>query len=114
MAVPLAPTAGEPIAEAWGDVVHDAVVAQDIQTGYADVAVTGTGVSVNITFPRPFASAPIVVVSGTNAVAQDLVAKVAYNPYPSATGFTAVVQSATLATHTGTVRAFWIAYGPRA
>jgi len=64
MAVPTPPTAGEPIAEAWGDVVHDQVVARDFQGGAASI--TGNGgptADVTVTFSRPFASTPVAQVS---------------------------------------------------
>jgi hypothetical protein len=67
MAVPTPPTAGEPIAEAWGDLVHDAVVAQDIQVGVGTIAGGASSGTLAVVFPRPFASAPKVFVSGTDA-----------------------------------------------
>jgi hypothetical protein len=112
MAVPTPPTAGEPVAEAWGDVVHDAVVAMDIQVGSLNITHSAQpSVSVAVTFPRPFASAPIVVASLDNAVSASMVPKVLT---PTATGFTAISQDTGSTARTGTTRYSWIAYGARA
>lgn len=112
MAVPTPPTAGEPIAEAWGDVVHDAVVAMDLQYGTAITPATGSGVdtsNVSVVFPRPFASAPMVLAGsqagGFIAVASSI----------TPTGFTLTnsnrVQGAgSIGQRINT----WFAYGPRA
>jgi hypothetical protein len=113
MAVPTAPAAGEPIAEAWGDVVHDSIVAMDIQVGTANVAVAGavSGVT-TVTFPRPFASAPVVVASMQST-------SVAYVPFvngpPTATTVSVGFSHKTAGTSfTDTRQVTWIAYGPRA
>ena len=63
MAVPARPVSGAPIDSAWGGVVHDAIVAQDIQHGKASVVLTAASeVGFTVTFARPFAAAPDVVV----------------------------------------------------
>jgi hypothetical protein len=118
MAVPTPPTAGEPIAEAWGDVVHDAVVAMDIQQGYADISATSATVAgLAVTFPRAFAagSVPSVITSIGGASS----GTAGGNPWApghygaSPTGFTIRASVATAQSVTN-LRIHWIAYGPRA
>jgi hypothetical protein len=55
------PSSGQPIATAWGDEVHDAL--EGIQAGSALATGSGATGSVVVTFPRPYAAAPVVVVS---------------------------------------------------
>jgi len=112
MAVPTAPAAGEPIAEAWGDVVHDSIVAMDIQSGVVNLTLTATNVAnVVVTFPRPFAAPPIVVAcyQSTN---QSFLANV--HGAPTATQVTIGLSTKTAANVTDTRPVSWIAYGPRA
>jgi len=110
MAVPTAPAAGEPIAEAWGDVVHDAVVAQDMQAGTASVSWSASSVSasVQITFPRPFASAPNVVCAMTHAHYTVSVINIS----PTTATFQGRRTDGT--NQTVSVSAQWFAIGPRA
>lgn len=63
MAVPAAPTAGEPILEPWGDVVHNAIVDMDVQAGIANLNFANAAFSgaLVIVFPRPFNAVPVVV-----------------------------------------------------
>lgn len=118
MAVPTPPTAGEPIAEAWGDVVHDAVVAQDIQAGIVSVPFANTGaVAQAVTFPRPFAAPPTVMltgqwVSGVTGMGGPVCSF--QGGLPTTTGFTARIANQSGAAITTTVPVQWIAYGPRA
>jgi hypothetical protein len=112
MAVPVAPAAGEPIAEAWGDVVHDAIVARDIQSGNSATpnAASGTGElsgTVTIVFPRPFAAPPQVVAMASNAHH--------YVALSSVTATQVVLISKRVGQTTGVgVALAWIAIGPRA
>jgi len=112
MTVPAAPTAGEPIAEAWGDVVHDSIVAMDMQAGDNPVAVAAavSGQTV-VTFPRPFAAVPIVVAS----MRSTSVAYIAMVSAVTTTQVTLVMSHKTAGTSfTDTRSVSWIAYGPRA
>lgn len=115
MAVPAAPTAGEPIAEAWGDVVHDAIVAQDLQFGYAQGTFSANnGINVAVTFPRPFGGAgPYVLVSANDAITAAVTAKITAGTITT-TGFSCKLSTATGATASGTVGFYWVAFGPRA
>lgn len=112
MTVPTAPAAGEPIAEAWGDVVHDSIVAMDIQVGEAVTPSTASGVdtsNVSVVFPRPFATPPIVLAGSKSgsfiAVASNI----------TTGGFTLTNSFRTQGTGSHGARTNqWIAYGPRA
>ena len=113
MAVPTRPVSGSVVEFAWGQVAHDTAVAMDIQAGYVDVAVTAAASrTLLVTFPRPFASTPTVVVSGDSATA-GLVAKTSQTTPPTPTAFTAVAQHVAGTSGTWTLRLAWIAYGPR-
>ena len=115
MAVPTPPTAGEPIAEAWGDVVHDAVVAMDIQSGVTNVSLAAQSeASVTVVFPRPFAAPPVICmgmpeIGGTTQ--RPVTAK--WNS-KTATQFGCLVQTGGGAITAGPFPVNWIAYGPRA
>lgn len=112
MAVPTAPAAGEPIAEAWGDVVHDTAVAMDIQSGVVNCVHSANMVSApaQVTFPRPFASPPVVTLgsqnfnysAGTNGAGS------------SPTGIVVQTFRISQTAPTATIPVYWIAYGPRA
>jgi len=111
MAVPTAPAAGEPIAEAWGDVVHDGIVAMDIQVGTVPISLVSAGVgSATVTFPRPFAAPPIVLAScaSTNLSYFTNVGAV------TATQATLTMTTKSGANATDTRNTNWLAYGPRA
>jgi hypothetical protein len=117
MAVPTPPTAGEPIAEAWGDVVHDAVVAMDIQAGKQQITIpSGAEVGVAVVFPRPFAAPPVVVIGTESAGGVNGRIVIARKSAITATGFTCWLQSSSGAAVAGSVTQTtdWIAYGPRA
>jgi hypothetical protein len=111
MAVPAAPAAGEPIAEAWGDIVHDEIVAMEIQTGVVTITHASNPVAnANVTFPHPFAEAPIVILTCDN---YNFVA--GHNgTQPTATGFVASSARTSGTAATNTVHIAWIAYGKRA
>jgi|1185.fasta_scaffold819523_1 hypothetical protein len=109
MAVPTAPAAGEPIAEAWGDVVHDMVVGRDIQSGSANIPnMTQADGIVNVVFPRPFAAAPNVITGGAwagmNVCAQQI----------TATGFQMAGRRMDASNTPITYPGYWIAIGTRA
>lgn len=110
MAVPAAPAAGEPIAEAWGDVVHAQVVDMEIQVGTVSTTHTNqqTSPQVNVVFPHPFAAPPMVALGCTNFnYAAGLSAPA------SATGFNISTWRYT-GNANGTIATQWIAYGKRA
>jgi hypothetical protein len=112
MAVPIAPTAGEPIAEAWGDVVHNTVVATDIQTGYVPISINNSQQgSAVVTFPRPFADNPVIVAMIISAAggALGLLVQAAA---ASATQVTLRLSTSATTTISG-VGVMWIAIGPR-
>ena len=112
MAVPNRPAAGGVVESGWGGVVHDTAVAQDIQTGSATLTHTAANLSnqVTITFPRPFAAPPVVVMVSNNF--NYVVAPAGNVATPTAV----VIQSKRVdgSAPTGTVVCQWIAYGPRA
>jgi len=115
MAVPVAPAAGEPIAEAWGDVVHDSIVAMDLQSGSATATVTAGTNAANVTvvFSRPFASAPNVIATVGPMVSNVFVCNVV------SISATQVVLNALRKDETNQgssvgIPVQWFAYGPRA
>jgi hypothetical protein len=88
--------------------VHDTVVAMDIQgaTVIVNVVAGGTGSTI-VTFPRPFAAPPIVMVSA-NAAATDTV---------QVTVDTVTATSCRVSLKSPSVFGWtcrWLAYGPRA
>lgn len=115
MAVPTAPAAGEPIAEAWGDVVHAQVVAQEIQTMRFQVTAPGnsTFADKGVVFAHPFAagSKPVVILSMESV-----------DPIAVTAGATAITENGftcRIAKGTGNLSSFnWsvmaVAIGPRA
>jgi len=112
MAVPARPTSGTPIETAWGQVAHDTAVAMDVQAGSATVTTTATvATDITITFPRPFASVPVVTCGaiGGNSILGALVS------IPTATQCAIRVfkrDGSNLAAGSTVVQ--WMAYGPRA
>jgi len=116
MAVPARPTSGVPIETAWGQVAHDAAVAMDIQAGYVDITVSSATIAAAaVTFARPFATIPTIVVAVGGATA----GTTGGNPWnagftqPTAAGFNMRMHNAVAASVTN-LRCHWIAYGPRA
>jgi hypothetical protein len=115
VAVPTPPTAGEPIAEAWGDVVHDAVVAMDIQVGRANVPINNsTSGSLAITYPRPFAAPPTVVAMIVESNSGPGLAGHVQTPGGGTAAGTTLRVSGFASNLTVTLPVDWIAYGPRA
>lgn len=115
MAVPARPTSGAPIESAWGDIVHDAIVAMDIQSGKAAATLPNAVLITNVavTFPRPFAAPPIVVAS----VADAGTSSVNFNAGVTgitATGCTLGVREVRETVTSQALSIGWIAYGPRA
>jgi hypothetical protein len=110
MAVPNRPAAGGVVESAWGDIVHDEVVAQEIQTGtfMANIAQNGS-VQVPVTFPHPFASAAWVVVFAQISAAAGNRAYVSVQSV-TANGFDLGVGGGTAWNYSG----WYLAYGPRA
>lgn len=110
MAVPTRPAAGAPIETAWGDVVHDGVVAMEIQTGTAILVFSNVAVSaiLVVTFPHPFASTPLVFLTpqDTGNITIGLRAK-------DATSFQMQGRDSREAAITANSPIGWIAYGPR-
>jgi hypothetical protein len=115
VAVPTAPAAGEPIAEAWGDVVHDAVVAMDVQAGVGNVNFPNAAVSDQpiIVFPRPFALPPVVVITigGSSSGAN---VHIGLRAAPTATQFQVQAREVRESAVNANMPFQWIAYGPRA
>jgi hypothetical protein len=118
MAVPARPVSGEPVASAWGNVVHDTAVVLDVQTGYVDLS--GTSVTIvgsAVTFARPFAAGSVPAV--ITAVGGASAGTAGGNPWipghygASATGFTIRAAVAAAATVTN-LRIHWVAIGLRA
>jgi hypothetical protein len=113
MAVPARPTSGAPTEAAWGQVAHDTAVAQDIQTGSANVTVSAsTQGSVVVTFPRPFAGTPTVTCMIGPSSSGAALAYSSQAAAVSATAFT--LRLAGGGSTTFTVPVMWIAVGPRA
>jgi hypothetical protein len=111
MTAPNRPAAGALVDSAWGQVVHDAVVAQDMQSGLASVvASSDASAGVEVAFPRPFASAPIVLVSqDANSAGW-----IAYAGAITANGFRASAATKAGNAASGTIPVAWLAIGPRA
>jgi hypothetical protein len=108
LAVPTRPAPGIPIASDWGGVVHDSIVAQDVQAGTA----SATG-NTPVTFPRPFGGIPTVVVSMSGAPGGSF-RLIPRSNAATASGFVAYLYTGDNTTATATVPVSWIAYGPRA
>lgn len=114
MAVPTRPVGGASIESAWGGVVHDAAVAQDIQTGVATVPTTVAARNeLVVVFPRPFAAPPAVfvtalgfqtTVAGLTNAAATTATQTTLAVFPNAGGSNAV----------GSIQVNWLAIGPRA
>jgi hypothetical protein len=112
MSVPARPAAGGVVESGWGQIVHDMAVALDVQTGTASPPVNaGSEASgeLRVTFPRPFASPPVVLLTTTN---YNYIAGLDGST-PDATGFTFAVR------RPGDTRGhgaptMWLAIGPRA
>lgn len=110
MAIPARPVAGALLDSAWGGLVHDAIVAFDIQAGAFTAVHTSqqTSPQVNVTFPRPFGAPPMMGLASTNFnYAVGLAAPA------TATGFGAASWRFSGAA-SGSIVHQWIAYGPRA
>lgn len=115
MVVPARPVAGAPIETAWGDVVHDTVVALDVQVGRANVTVNNsTQGSLAIVYPRPFASPPTVVAMIVESNSGPGLAGHVQTPGGGTALGTTLRVSGFAANLTVTLPVDWIAIGPRA
>jgi hypothetical protein len=113
MTVPTRPADNAPVDTAWGDAVHDTVVANDIQYGTTAISISAsTQGSVTITFPRTFASTPVVVAIIVSTAGGALGLWCQANVV-SATQVTLRLSAAASTTIAG-VPVHWIAIGPRA
>lgn len=112
MTVPARPTSGAPIDSAWGGVAHDAAVAQDIQAGTFGVPTSpSTVATATLTFPRPFASPPAVVLTAYTGGGT----QTAFCHAPTAAGVViGVVPNSGGNLPAGTTTVAWVAIGPRA
>jgi len=113
MAVPARPTSGVPIETAWGQVAHDAAVAQDFQSGKVVISVPagGSRFDYTLTYPRPFASEPVFVAWALNGAIMLAVGVSIPTPTTSVIGLCRK-DGATITATSVTVE--WIAVGPRA
>jgi hypothetical protein len=115
MAVPARPAAGAVVATDWGQVVHDTAVALDIQSGRVTIVFSASAVSSapTVTFPRPFAAAPVVIatVGGPTYPGVNINVGVA-----SVTPTNCLVQAREVreSALSGNNEVEWIAIGPRA
>jgi hypothetical protein len=112
MAVPARPVSGNVVDSAWGQVAHDTAVAMDLQAGVANMpsAVAGNA-SMTVTFPRPFASPPVVTVGGPGGSSFFMCQVGAI----TATTVVLLVRDIRDAQGgTGVTTLQWMAYGPRA
>lgn len=113
MAVPARPVGGASIESAWGQVVHDTAVAQDIQHGVASIVIAAsTQGSLVVTFPRPFAAAPDVTAMIGPQGAGALLGWTVQLAALSATAMTLRLSGST--SQSATLPVPWIAIGPRA
>lgn len=112
MAVPTRPVEGAPVDTVWGGVVHDGIVALEIQTGSVTGMASGAAgaiVSKAVVFPHPFAGVPVVAVNGSVPVGPSC----AWAVSVTASGFT--YQTCRVDGGNGGFSAGeYIAYGPRA
>lgn len=115
MAVPTRPISGAPTETAWGQVAHDTAVAMDIQAGVFNVVLTNTNQgSTRMTFPRPFASAPVVVATCGPHSSGAGTAYFAQIASADATGADLRLVHDNSTVGTVTLPVSWVAYGPRA
>ena len=102
------PTAGAPIDTAWGQQVHDML--EGVQSGTVSTSLSSATVSgaVAITFPRAYATPPVVVVA---PVAAGGLYHACLDAAPTTTG--ALVRSAFRdnTAQTATIPVHWIAIG---
>ena len=116
MAVPARPVSGAVVEAAWGQVAHDAAVAMDIQFGTVQQTLASGQAEIGqaVTFPRPFASPPAVVLGTQSAGGVNGRIVFGRQSAITATGFTIWLQATGGAAGAVTQTTSWIAYGPRA
>lgn len=103
------PVAGAPMETAWGQQVHDAL--QSFQMGTAALTVASGAGSVLVTFPRPFLSAPIILVGLIGAPSYKATCLIGA---PSLSGFTFNVWTTGLPGGEGGYTGYWLAFGSNA
>ena len=110
--VPARPVSGGTVGTDWGQAVHDTIVQNDMQAGIVNVAINGANASAAVSFPRPFAGAPYVVVALASAPggSNKLVPRTTSQ---GPAGCTVYVYTADGTAANATVAVHWIAVGPR-
>jgi hypothetical protein len=111
--VPNRPVSGAPIETAWGDVVHDSIVALDVQSGIVSVAipVAAANGGTDITFARPFAAPPAVLATLNTGVTSHF----AFVLNITAAGCRVALQNKDAGTSIlAATPVGWLAIGPRA
>jgi len=116
MAVPARPVEGAPVDTVWGGVVHDTAVAMDIQSGTLQQTLASGQAEIGqaVTFARPFASPPVVVLGTQSAGGVNGRIVFGRQSAITATGFTLWLQATGGAAGAVTQTTSWLAYGPRA
>ena len=115
MAVPARPTAGAVVESAWGQVAHDTAVAMDVQAGFSSIVLSSQiSNAVHITFPRPFAAAPTVVVCPGGTGGPPTGNFYGFAGGANTTGVDLYVQQYQGVASSVTIPVAWVAYGPRA
>jgi hypothetical protein len=100
------PVAGAPIETAWGQQAHDLI--EGVQAGVGTVAFSNSSLSATftITFPRPYLTPPIVLVSS-----QHVHYTAATMTAPTTTSVTGQMRRGDGSSQTGTLGFAWIAIG---
>ena len=115
MTVPNRPTSGAPIETTWGDVVHDSIAAQDLQAGTVSITLNGTGAATaTVTFPRPFASPPVVVATAYSNGVSGSPVPILGTPTATTVLVLVIPNAGGNLPASGSCVVAWHAYGPRA
>jgi len=110
MAVPPVPVANAPLDVAWGQVVHEDVVINNLQRGSATVVQTGAATAIlDVVFPQAYASFPGVFVQSTSSAGTSI----ATVTNVTTTGFRIVVAKTDGTPVVNNVTVNWLAYGQR-
>jgi hypothetical protein len=110
MAVPPVPAANAPLDVAWGQVVHEDVVVNNLQRGTATVVQSGLATAtVDVTFPQGYASFPGVFLQSTSSSGTS----VATVTNITTTGFRIVIHKTDGTMVVNNVVVNWLAYGQR-
>lgn len=111
MAVPARPVSGEPIDSTWGQLVHDEVVARELQSGRVSVTLSNAVTAqLAVSFSPAFASAPQVVVTAESSAGTHIAGITGLG----LSGFTIVVFRRDGANVVNDVFVNWMANGQRA